>query len=182
MPQGRGLENITQGQAKLWQQPWLQIVKTIQNPDQMVFCVVPSSERIHHNIVCADRQDCEHINDVVKPYDWTYTTDYTGTLLGEHPITVRAGLLVFPLVSPMSLLSHKARNEWKRCYSVTRTLGNNMAGLIPSAPGGMCRETDDAHRELCCRLKKRQSELTWRSSRSGSRSTFTPTCCCSRMN
>ena len=20
------------------------------------------------------RQDCEHINDVVKPYDWTYTT------------------------------------------------------------------------------------------------------------
>lgn len=27
------------------------------------------------------RADCEHINDVVKPFDWTYTTDYKGTLI-----------------------------------------------------------------------------------------------------
>lgn len=24
----------------------------------------------------------EHIKDVIKPYDWTYTTSYTGTLKG----------------------------------------------------------------------------------------------------
>ncbi|XP_048767537.1 TIP41-like protein [Ostrea edulis] len=29
------------------------------------------------------RADCEHINDVVKPFDWTYTTDYKGTLIGK---------------------------------------------------------------------------------------------------
>lgn len=27
------------------------------------------------------RSDCEHINDVVKPFDWTFTTDYKGTLI-----------------------------------------------------------------------------------------------------
>ena len=29
------------------------------------------------------RSDCEFINKVVKPFDWTYTTDYKGTLLGN---------------------------------------------------------------------------------------------------
>ncbi|KAH3728632.1 TIP41-like protein [Dreissena polymorpha] len=29
------------------------------------------------------RSDCEHINEVVKPFDWTYTTDYKGTLFGD---------------------------------------------------------------------------------------------------
>uniref|UniRef100_A0A3P9M0Z1 TIP41-like protein n=1 Tax=Oryzias latipes TaxID=8090 RepID=A0A3P9M0Z1_ORYLA len=30
------------------------------------------------------RADSEHSKEVVKPYDWTYTTDYRGTLLGEE--------------------------------------------------------------------------------------------------
>ncbi|XP_064617649.1 LOW QUALITY PROTEIN: TIP41-like protein [Liolophura sinensis] len=36
------------------------------------------------------RADCEHINDVHKPFDWTYTTDYMGTLLhnGDHKLNV----------------------------------------------------------------------------------------------
>ncbi|XP_002740803.1 TIP41-like protein [Saccoglossus kowalevskii] len=29
------------------------------------------------------RQDSEFINEVIKPFDWTYTTNYKGTLLGE---------------------------------------------------------------------------------------------------
>ncbi|KAL4608724.1 TIP41-like protein-like [Arapaima gigas] len=29
------------------------------------------------------RADSEHSKEVVKPYDWTYTTDYRGTLLGD---------------------------------------------------------------------------------------------------
>lgn len=33
------------------------------------------------NVFCC-RADSEH-KDVVKRYDWTYTTDYKGTLLGE---------------------------------------------------------------------------------------------------
>lgn len=28
-------------------------------------------------------QKGEHSKEVIKPYDWTYTTDYKGTLLGE---------------------------------------------------------------------------------------------------
>ncbi|XP_020564506.1 TIP41-like protein isoform X2 [Oryzias latipes] len=30
------------------------------------------------------RADSEHSKEVVRPYDWTYTTDYRGTLLGEE--------------------------------------------------------------------------------------------------
>lgn len=29
------------------------------------------------------RADCEHINEVVKPFDWTFTTEYKGTLFGK---------------------------------------------------------------------------------------------------
>ncbi|XP_030601612.1 TIP41-like protein [Archocentrus centrarchus] len=29
------------------------------------------------------RADAEHSKDVIRPYDWTYTTDYRGTLTGE---------------------------------------------------------------------------------------------------
>ena len=28
------------------------------------------------------RSDCEYIKDVIKPFDWTYTTDYKGTVFG----------------------------------------------------------------------------------------------------
>ncbi|KAG8437758.1 hypothetical protein GDO86_008458 [Hymenochirus boettgeri] len=40
-------------------------------------------------VACAEewqesRSDSEHSKEVVKPYDWTYTTDYKGTLLGEN--------------------------------------------------------------------------------------------------
>ncbi|KAG2456495.1 TIP41-like protein isoform X1 [Polypterus senegalus] len=30
------------------------------------------------------RSDCEHSKEVVKRYDWTFTTDYKGTLLGDE--------------------------------------------------------------------------------------------------
>uniref|UniRef100_A0A8C5KD11 TIP41-like protein n=2 Tax=Jaculus jaculus TaxID=51337 RepID=A0A8C5KD11_JACJA len=39
-------------------------------------------------VACAEewqesRAEGEHSKEVIKPYDWTYTTDYKGTLLGE---------------------------------------------------------------------------------------------------
>ncbi|KAH1187628.1 hypothetical protein KIL84_020377 [Mauremys mutica] len=39
-------------------------------------------------VACAEewqesRTEAEHTKEVVKPYDWTYTTDYKGTLLGD---------------------------------------------------------------------------------------------------
>lgn len=36
------------------------------------------------------RGDCEHINDIIKPFDWTFTTPYSGTLLddGENALRV----------------------------------------------------------------------------------------------
>ncbi|XP_008106054.1 TIP41-like protein isoform X2 [Anolis carolinensis] len=39
-------------------------------------------------VACADewqesRSEPEHTKEVLKPYDWTYTTDYKGTLLGD---------------------------------------------------------------------------------------------------
>ncbi|KAM8947287.1 TIP41-like protein [Pelodytes ibericus] len=42
-------------------------------------------------VACAEewqesRSDSEHSKEVVKPYDWTYTTDYKGTLLGDNLI------------------------------------------------------------------------------------------------
>lgn len=39
------------------------------------------------------RAESEASKEVVKRYDWTYTTDYRGTLLGEHlQIQVRYAL------------------------------------------------------------------------------------------
>ncbi|ESO13141.1 hypothetical protein HELRODRAFT_184876 [Helobdella robusta] len=32
------------------------------------------------------RADCEHIDKVVTPFDWTYTTDYRGSLVGNFKI------------------------------------------------------------------------------------------------
>ncbi|KAJ1083413.1 hypothetical protein NDU88_003572 [Pleurodeles waltl] len=39
-------------------------------------------------VACAEewqesRSESEHSKEIVKPYDWTYTTDYKGTLLGD---------------------------------------------------------------------------------------------------
>uniref|UniRef100_A0A8C5PVN3 TIP41-like protein n=1 Tax=Leptobrachium leishanense TaxID=445787 RepID=A0A8C5PVN3_9ANUR len=40
-------------------------------------------------VACAEewqesRSESEHSKEVVKPYDWTYTTDYKGTLIGDN--------------------------------------------------------------------------------------------------
>ena len=32
------------------------------------------------------RSDCEHINNKAHPYDWTFTTEYTGTLKGNFKV------------------------------------------------------------------------------------------------
>lgn len=37
----------------------------------------------HECLFCPFRSDSEHSKEVVRPYDWTYTTDYRGTLIGE---------------------------------------------------------------------------------------------------
>jgi len=37
-----------------------------------------------------DRADCEHIDNVINQFDWTFTTDYCGTLLrnGDNVLQV----------------------------------------------------------------------------------------------
>lgn len=35
------------------------------------------------------RADCEHIKEVVKPFDWTYTSDYKGTLIGDDNVQMK---------------------------------------------------------------------------------------------
>jgi len=35
------------------------------------------------NVCVFYRADCEHVDNVVDPFDWTFTTDYCGTLLGH---------------------------------------------------------------------------------------------------
>ena len=35
------------------------------------------------------RQDSEYIKEVIKPFDWTFTTDYKGTVTGKEEIIMR---------------------------------------------------------------------------------------------
>ena len=35
------------------------------------------------------RQDSEYIKEVIKPFDWTFTTDYRGTLTGKNKMTMK---------------------------------------------------------------------------------------------
>ena len=32
--------------------------------------------------ICVDRANCEHVENIVNLFDWTFTTDYCGSLLG----------------------------------------------------------------------------------------------------
>lgn len=51
----------------------------------MFFIIVWKDAFIHEeSLLHLYRADSEHSKEVVKRYDWTYTTDYRGTLLGEH--------------------------------------------------------------------------------------------------
>ncbi|XP_077098048.1 TIP41-like protein isoform X1 [Siphateles boraxobius] len=54
------------------------------------------------------RADSEHSKDVVKRYDWTYTTDYRGTLLGEH-----MQIKVTPTADRIDMEKLKAREQIK---------------------------------------------------------------------
>lgn len=54
------------------------------------------------------RADSEHSKDVVKRYDWTYTTDYRGTLLGEH-----MQIKVTPTTDRIDMERLKAREQIK---------------------------------------------------------------------
>ncbi|KAM4682634.1 TIP41-like protein isoform 3-T4 [Amazona ochrocephala] len=52
------------------------------------------------------RNEPEHTKEVVKPYDWTYTTDYKGTLLGDT-----AALKVVPTTEHINTEKLKAREQ-----------------------------------------------------------------------
>ncbi|NXC18247.1 TIPRL protein, partial [Corythaeola cristata] len=57
-------------------------------------------------VACAEewqesRSETEHTKEVVKPYDWTYTTDYKGTLLGD---TATLKVTVFSLLNADCIL------------------------------------------------------------------------------
>ncbi|XP_010565680.1 PREDICTED: TIP41-like protein isoform X2 [Haliaeetus leucocephalus] len=62
-------------------------------------------------VACAEewqesRSETEHTKEVVKPYDWTYTTDYKGTLLGDT-----ARLKVVPTTEHINTEKLKAREQ-----------------------------------------------------------------------
>ncbi|NWT36288.1 TIPRL protein, partial [Chroicocephalus maculipennis] len=62
-------------------------------------------------VACAEewqesRSETEHTKEVVKPYDWTYTTDYKGTLLGDT-----ATLKVVPTTEHINTEKLKAREQ-----------------------------------------------------------------------
>ncbi|KAK7907047.1 hypothetical protein WMY93_015659 [Mugilogobius chulae] len=58
------------------------------------FNAIDSLKRVNNmsdsvKVACAQewqqsRADSEHSKEVVRPYDWTYTTDYKGTLIGQE--------------------------------------------------------------------------------------------------
>ncbi|RLV98939.1 hypothetical protein DV515_00010227 [Chloebia gouldiae] len=52
------------------------------------------------------RSETEHSKEVVRPYDWTYTTDYKGTLLGDT-----ATLKVVPTTEHINTEKLKAREQ-----------------------------------------------------------------------
>ncbi|XP_051551653.1 TIP41-like protein isoform X2 [Myxocyprinus asiaticus] len=52
------------------------------------------------------RADSDHSKDVVKRYDWTYTTDYRGTLLGED-----TQMKVMPTTERIDMEKLKAREQ-----------------------------------------------------------------------
>ncbi|XP_076079648.1 TIP41-like protein isoform X3 [Mytilus galloprovincialis] len=53
------------------------------------------------------RSDCEHIKDVIKPFDWTYTTDYKGSLFGTNEIQLK----VEPTTERIDLEKLKKRDK-----------------------------------------------------------------------
>ncbi|XP_053555522.1 TIP41-like protein [Bombina bombina] len=62
-------------------------------------------------VACAEewqesRSDSEHSKEVIKPYDWTYTTDYKGTLLGGNTI-----FSVVPTTERINTEKLKAREQ-----------------------------------------------------------------------
>ncbi|KAF4788378.1 TIP41-like protein [Turdus rufiventris] len=62
-------------------------------------------------VACAEewqesRSETEHSKEVVKPYDWTYTTDYKGTLLGDTE-----KLKVVPTTEHINTEKLKAREQ-----------------------------------------------------------------------
>nr|KAF6414588.1 TOR signaling pathway regulator [Molossus molossus] len=64
-------------------------------------------------VACADewqgsRTEGEHSKEVIKPYDWTFTTDYKGTLLGES-----LKLKVVPTADHIDTEKLKAREQIK---------------------------------------------------------------------
>nr|KAF6291863.1 TOR signaling pathway regulator [Myotis myotis] len=64
-------------------------------------------------VACAEewqesRNEGEHSKEVIKPYDWTFTTDYKGTLLGES-----LKLKVVPTTDHIDTEKLKAREQIK---------------------------------------------------------------------
>ncbi|VDI22304.1 type 2A phosphatase activator TIP41 [Mytilus galloprovincialis] len=53
------------------------------------------------------RSDCEHIKDVIKPFDWTYTTDYKGSLFGTNETQLK----VEPTTERIDLEKLKKRDK-----------------------------------------------------------------------
>ena len=49
--------------------------------------------------ISPSRSDSEYIKDVVKPFDWTYTTDYKGTVFGKEGAQMNVSVAISRVVN-----------------------------------------------------------------------------------
>lgn len=59
----------------------LDALKEVDNPKKLTEIAVATAWK-------EARDDCEHVKEVVKPFDWTFTTSYKGTFLGDPKFQV----------------------------------------------------------------------------------------------
>jgi len=87
------------------------------------FNAIDSLKRVNNlsdsvQVACAQewqqsRAESEHSKEVVRPYDWTYTTDYQGTLIGEEAL-----IKVTPTEQRIDLDRLKVREQIKFFHEV----------------------------------------------------------------
>lgn len=80
--------------------------------------LINDERKIHFFIFVSFRMDSEHSKEVLKPYDWTYTTDYRGTLIGED-MQIQVGH------SPTTISPAISLNSW--CFLEPMELSVNLS-------------------------------------------------------
>ncbi|XP_036199001.1 TIP41-like protein isoform X4 [Myotis myotis] len=102
-------------------------------------------------VACAEewqesRNEGEHSKEVIKPYDWTFTTDYKGTLLGES-----LKLKVVPTTDHIDTEKLKAREQIKFFEEVLLFEDELHDHGVSSLSVKICGETEQTARWILCK-------------------------------